>query len=344
ILSRTWEPLEVYGEALESLGIPVANLGSGNLLSTREAKDAWALLQFLADTSDSLALIAVLRSPFFAISDKVLFTFIQNQSEESKIDWWKKLKKSDIPELQRPVQVLSELLNQRNLESPTRLLQLADHLTGYTAIIINLPGAARREADWRGFFDFVRQLEHGSSDVFAVVRRLRKLAAAEVEIPRFPLSTSNAVALMTIHAAKGLEWSVVVVPDLTRVKPPNKGVIYFEPIYGVALKLEDEQGETIKPVLYTYLEYLQKQQEEAETLRVLYVALTRARDQLILTANSKKGAGLELLKPGLENAGISINIIPFDVDLAKPPILPEPPLPELPSELLIDSVGSGLFE
>ncbi|MEA5594796.1 BREX-3 system P-loop-containing protein BrxF [Rivularia sp. UHCC 0363] len=344
ILSRTWEPLEVYGEALESLGIPVANRGGGNLLSTREAKDAWALLQFLADTSDSLALIAVLRSPFFAISDKVLFTFIQNQSEESKIDWWKQLKKSDIPELQRPVQVLSELLNQRNLESPTRLLQLADHLTGYTAVITNLPGAARREADWRGFFDFVRQLEHGNSDVFAVVRRLKNLAAAEIEIPRLPLSTSNAVALMTIHAAKGLEWSVVVIPDLTRAKPSNSEVVYFDPSCGVALKLEDEQSETIKPVLYVYLEYLRKQQEQAEALRILYVALTRARDQLILTANKENGGGLELLKPGLTNAGIPINIIPFNPELAKPPVLLEPTLPKVPSELLINSVGSGLFE
>lgn len=344
ILSRTWEPLEVYGEALESVGIPVANRGGGNLLSTREAKDAWALLQFLADTSDSLAVIAVLRSPFFAISDKVLFTFIQNQSKESKIDWWKQLKKSDIPQLQRPVQVLSELLNQRNLESPTRLLQLADHLTGYTAVITNLPGAARREADWRGFFDFVRQLEHGNSDVFAVVRRLKKLAAAEVEIPRLPLSTSNAIALMTIHAAKGLEWSVVVVPDLTRVKTNDSKVLFFEPSYGVALKIEDEQGETIKPVLYSYLQYLQKQQEEAETLRILYVALTRARDQLILTANSKKGGGLELLIPGLINARIPINVIPFNPELAKPPVLLEPTLPKVSSELLINSVGSGLFE
>ena len=344
ILSRTWEPLEDYGEALESVGIPVANRGGGNLLSTREAKDAWALLQLLADTSDSLAIVAVLRSPFFAISDKVLFTFIQNQPETDIIDWWKQLKKSDIPELQRPIQVLNELLNQRNLESPTRLLQFADYLTGYTAVITNLPGAARREADWRGFFDFVRQLEHGNSDVFTVVRRLKKLAAAEIEIPRLPLSTSNSIALMTIHAAKGLEWSVVVVPDLTRVKTNDSKVVYFDPSCGVALKLEDEQGETIKPVLYTYLEYLQKQREEAEALRVLYVALTRARDQLILTANSKKGGGLELLKPGLLNAGIPINVIPFNPELAKPPVLLEPTLPKVPSELLINSVGSGLFE
>jgi ATP-dependent helicase/nuclease subunit A len=344
ILSRTWEPLEVYGEALESVGIPVALAGGGNLLNTREAKDAWALLRFLADTSDDLALVAVLRSPFFAMSDRILFTFVQSQEEESKFDWWKKLKNSDIPELQRPLEVLGKILHQRNLESPTRLLQLADHLTGYTAVITNLPGAARREADWRGFFELVRRLEHGNSDVFAVVRRLKRLAAAEVEIPRLSLPASNAVALMTIHAAKGLEWSVVVVPDLTRARPNTSEVVYFDPAHGVALKLEDGQGETIKPVLYVYLEYLRKQREQAEALRVLYVALTRVRDKLILTATSDSGNGIELLKPGFATAGIPINIIPFDPELAKPPVPLEPPLATVPSQLLINSVGSGLFE
>lgn len=140
ILSRTWAPLEDYSEALESIGIPVALAGGGNLLGTREAKDAWALLRFLADTSDDLALVAVLRSPFFAVSDKVLFTFIQaqeKQTSETKIGWWQNLKNSDFPELRRPVEVLSKLLQLRNLESPTRLLQVADNLTGYTAVIAN---------------------------------------------------------------------------------------------------------------------------------------------------------------------------------------------------------------
>lgn len=180
--------------------------------------------------------------------------------------------------------------------------------------------------------------------MFAVVRRLKNFAAAEVEIPRLPLSASNAVALMTIHAAKGLEWPMVVVPDLTRAKPNDSKVVYFDPSYGVALKLEDEQSETIKPVLYVYLEYLRKQREQAEALRILYVALTRARDQLILSANNKNGGGFELLKPGLENAQIPIDIIPFNPELAKPSVLREAPLPTLPSELLINSVGSGLFE
>lgn len=352
ILSRTWKPLADYGEALESVGVPVALAGGGNLLATREAKDGWALLRFLADPSDDLALVAVLRSPFFAVSDRVLFTFIQSQEEndkteqgeQSKTNWWQKLKSSDIPELQRPVQVLGQLLRDRNLEPPTRLLQIANHLTGYTAVITNLPGAARREADWRGFVELVQQLEHGSSDVFAAVRRLKRLAAAEIEIPRLPVSANDAVALMTIHAAKGLEWSVVVIPDLARSQPHTSETVYFDPAYGVALKLENEQGETQKPVLYTCLEHLRKQREDAETLRVLYVALTRARDQLILTATDESGGSLSRLVTGLAAAGISINTIPFNPELAEPPVPPEPPLPQKPHSLLINSVGSGLFE
>ncbi len=358
ILSRTWEPLENYGEALESLKIPTALAGGGNLLATREAKDAWALLQFFADTSDDLALVAVLRSPFFAVSDRLLFIFAQQQTPiaaeskgqnalektRTKIDWWQKLKTTDVAEFSRAVEVLSQLLRDRNLEPPTRLLQLADHLTGYTAVITNLPGANRREADWRGFLELVRQLEHGSSDVFAVVRRLKQLASVQVEIPRLPLSTNDAVALMTIHAAKGLEWPVVVIPDLTRSRPNSSETIYFDPIHGAALKLEDEEGEAQKPVLYIWLEYLRKQREESEALRVLYVALTRARDQLILTATDEKGGGLTKLQSGLEAAGIIIQPIAFDQKLAQPPILQEPPLPPEPDTWLINSVGSGLFE
>jgi ATP-dependent helicase/nuclease subunit A len=358
ILSRTWEPLENYGEALESVGIPTALAGGGNLLATREAKDAWALLQFLADPSDDLALVAVLRSPFFAVSDRLLFTFAQQQAtiaaenqqqdtgekSRTKIDWWQKLKTTDIPEFSRPVQVLHQLLRYRNLEPPTRLLQLTDNLTGYTAVITNLPGANRREADWRGFMELIRQLEHGHHDVFAVVRRLKQLAGAEVEIPRLPLSTNDAVALMTIHAAKGLEWPVVVIPDLTRSRPNSSETIYFDSDDGVALKLEDEEGEAIKPVLYIWLEYQRKQREESEALRVLYVALTRARDQLILTATDEKGGALAKLQPGLEAAGINIQPIIFDSELAQPPILTEPPLPTEPQHLLLNTVGSGLFE
>ncbi|NJL52320.1 MAG: UvrD-helicase domain-containing protein [Hydrococcus sp. SU_1_0] len=167
ILTRTWQPLEVYGEALAAIGIPVAPAGGGNLLATREAKDATALLRFLANPRDDIALVAVLRSPFFAVSDRLLFqvresfsTATSSRKEEVKPCWWDELQPmqflEQFQELSRPVQVLQKLLKSSQEELPSRLLQLADQLTGYTAVIANLPGADRRLADWRGFGQLVK--------------------------------------------------------------------------------------------------------------------------------------------------------------------------------------------
>ena len=86
---------------------------------------------------------------------------------------------SDDPRLDAAKEVLGDLLTKRRLEPPTALLQLADHLTGYTAVIANLPGAERREADWRGFGELVGDLERGADDAFTVVRWLRQLHEAE---------------------------------------------------------------------------------------------------------------------------------------------------------------------
>jgi ATP-dependent helicase/nuclease subunit A len=339
ILSRTWEPLERYGEALAAAGIPVAPAGGGNLLATREAKDAWALLRFLADPKDDLALVAVLRSPFFAWSDRELFELAGEREY-----WWQQLQTSEHPEIARAKAILSQLLEKRKAEPPTRLLQLADRLTGYTAVIANLPGAKRREADWRGFRELVRRLEQGGGDLFGVVRRLKRLVEEAVTVPRSPVEAGDAVSLMTIHSAKGLEWSVVVVADLTRSINNRPKTAYFDPEHGAALRWEGESGEMQTPVLYTWLEQQQLQAQRKEALRVLYVALTRARDRLLLTAADEQGGRLEQLRLGWEALGIPIEEIPYETEATLPPAPPLPSLPDSSPPRLLDSVGSGVSE
>ena len=130
ILSRTWGPLELYGNAIAARNIPILQAGGGNLLETREAKDAWALLRFLADPTDSLALAAVLRSPFFAVSDRTLYTFAQSLPE--KTSWWRHLGSDGDPALTHAHATLKALLVARRTETPTRLLQMGDRLTGYS--------------------------------------------------------------------------------------------------------------------------------------------------------------------------------------------------------------------
>ncbi|MBD2109305.1 UvrD-helicase domain-containing protein [Nodosilinea sp. FACHB-13] len=341
ILSRTWGPLELYGNAIAARDIPILQAGGGNLLDTREAKDAGALLRFLADPTDSLALAAVLRSPFFALSDTTLYTFAQTLPE--KTDWWRHLRDSAAPDLSRARETLGELLIARRTEAPTRLLQLGDRLTGYTAVIANLPGAERRLADWQGFGELVRSLEAGSFDVLAVIRRLQRLQAAEVEVPRPALAGGNAVSLMTIHGSKGLEWPVVIVPDLARQSPLDSPLVRFDPDLGAALKLEDEEGERQKSALYTLMEQRKKAADSEESKRVLYVALTRARDRLILTAAKAAGGSLDILQPGLDGL-IAPAPIPFAPDLAQPVAPVAPNLPGLPEQIMLYPARAGFAE
>jgi ATP-dependent helicase/nuclease subunit A len=297
VLARTWSPLEIYGQALEQLQIPFIQSNGGNLLETREAKDAIALLRFLANPADALALVAVLRSPFFSLSDRLLYEIRPTDKTQK---WWQQLQASQKSECLYAVTILQKLLKERDLQSPSRLLQEADRLTGYTAVITNLPKSQRRLADWRGVLNMVRQLEMGMADVLTVSRRLQRLIPNQSKINRPPLEAQNAVTLMTIHSSKGLEWSVVIVPDLTRQQQNSTSSILFDPQLGVATKHEDENGEKQKSALYILLEQQQRQQQEDEAKRLLYVALTRARDRLILTAPKDKGNAFDLLKPILE--------------------------------------------
>jgi hypothetical protein len=219
------------------------------------------------------------------------------------------------------------------------LLQLADRLTGYTAVLANLPGAQRREADWRGFVDRVRALEAGGADAFTITRRLKRFQEAEIAVPRPPLEAGDAVSLMTVHAAKGLEWPVVVVPDLGRASIRAAQLTYMDTELGMALKLTDELGEAAPPALYTLLKARQDRREDAEDRRVFYVALTRVRDQLLLTAADEKGGALDYALPGLEAAGLVAEAVPYEAQDAVPPVLPAP-VPPAPYTRLLFTVNT----
>ena len=344
ILTRTWQPLGVYGEALASIGVPVVAGGGGNLLATREAKDASSLLRFLANPQDDIALVAVLRSPFFAMSDRLLFQVQDSAHKNPDLCWWDRLQALQIPELAHPVAVLQQLIKHRQSQTPSRILQLGDRLTGYTAVIANLAGPERRMADWQGFQQLVKDLEQGTYDLFGVVRRLKSLGEREIAVPRPVLNVSNAVSLMTIFASKGLEWSLVIVADLDRERPKFAPNLYFDAQLGVAVKSKNSQGEMQKPVLYSWLAYLQEQKARAEAVRVLYVALTRARDYLILSAAQAYKGELNRLQRGLTAASISTTTIPYTDVRGTPSISLSPKTKsELPS-LLLNAVSSGLSE
>jgi ATP-dependent helicase/nuclease subunit A len=345
ILARRWAPLEVYLGVLSANGIPAVNVGGGSLLETREAKDIYALFSFLSEPSDAIPLAAVLRSPFFAVSD---LTLLNAAPELNNRSWWRAIQ--DRPEFAHAVDILNTLLDARQLSSSEQILSLALSLTGYESVIANLPYGTRRVADLRGMRELFQRLERkGRGDTFGTTRYLRELIETETDIPRPQLAPGEAVSLMTIHRAKGLEWPVVFVPDLACERYVDNAKVLIDSEVGIAFQMDGEAFEKQQPAIHKLIRARKREREAAEARRLLYVAITRAKDKVILTATRKgstreKDLDIDILRPGLDAAGIEDEIIPYVEALAVAPAPIEPAALPVPDEINIGPVRTSLRE
>jgi ATP-dependent helicase/nuclease subunit A len=341
ILARKWEPLNTYLDVLSARGIPAVNAGGGSLLATIEARDIYSLLQFAADPHDDIALVSVLRSPFFAFNDKVLYEAARSLSEGSS--WWDLI--SARPEFSAAVGTLREILETSKHRSAETVVRVADRLTGYSAVIANLPQGPRRLADLEGVFDVLRKLAlRGRGDVFGVVRYIRELYKTDIALPRPAVDPGEAVVLMSIHRAKGLEWPVIFVPDLSSGSGGGPSSILIDPDLGVAFKIDDDENNKQEAVIFGLIKARRKMRELEEARRILYVAITRAKDKVFLTSGKEKGNDMDILKPGLDAAGIEAEVIPYSEDQTIAPAPGLPPEPENPSTIDVDPIRCGLTE
>ncbi|HEX7040681.1 MAG TPA: UvrD-helicase domain-containing protein [Trueperaceae bacterium] len=337
VLARGNAPFETFAAVLPSLGVPAVEVAGGDLLGAREAKDGEACLRFLADTADGVALAALLRSPFFAVDDGELLELARSAPQGTTL--WQHL--AAAPEatarLDRAREVLARALERRWDELPSRLLQGIDEAAGYSAVVANLPGGRRRLADWRAFLALVRKLEGWHRDAFAVARQLRRLRSAGVAVDRPTLHAGDAVTLMTIHGSKGLEWPVVVVADLSFQAGRDDPSVSFDAALGLGIRVSTDDGERADPVILSLLKHARAEAAQDEARRLLYVALTRARDRLFLTASQRDRGLLALLEPALEAAGVACVEVPLDLGLA----YPDPPLPTAAEHGLVAIAAPG---
>jgi ATP-dependent helicase/nuclease subunit A len=281
LLFRAMTGVAAYEDALRAAGVPFRTVGGRHYYDRSEVGWAIAALAAIEDPHDAVALVGALRSPFFGVTDEALRHL---HAAGGEFSYRRPLPGDADPALAEAWALLGDLHRERNQLAPAavveRLLAGTEVLGAYALE----PQGEARVANLLKVLDTARALEATGALTFrGLVRWLRDRGAARYEEEESAVEAEDAVRLMTIHKAKGLEFPVVVVPDLGREAPWRPPVVLPDRASGTLAVSLGRLGDTALTTLdWADAEAREIQRVDAEALRLLYVALTRAERGLVL--------------------------------------------------------------
>ena len=301
VLASNRKQLAPIAAELKAAAIPYRAVEVEPLAERQEVLDALALTRALLHPADRIAWLAVLHAPWcgLGLADLLALT-------------------SEGPDADRTATV-AELIPQRidhiSAEGQTLLARAWPVLATAVETLGRTSLATHIERTWRSLGGDAPLTPDATRNVLRFLTLLDEVETAgrgRVDLPMLnshlgtlfaePGGDDNAVELMTIHKAKGLEWDVVFVPGLERRPASNSSELLnwaeFDSESGpqVVLAPISSKGEA-STALNTWLRAVKSRRDQAERKRVFYVACTRAREELHLFAAVERKQGGELAKP-----------------------------------------------
>ncbi len=300
ILCRASNSFADYENALERAGIPFLTVAGRGFYGRPEIRDLLNALAALADPADDLALAGLLRSPAFGISDAGLYRLVEAgrstptiSGEEGEdalpepkapVSLWDTLRTvgprlpgEDGPRAVRSAAILRDLHASAGRAPVADLLKSFLDATTYRAALIAAGQARAARNVSKLLADAHASAMVSVGEFLAYMNELRDSGAREGEARA---AADGAVQIMSVHAAKGLEFPVVVIGDATYA-PPARDRMLLDPALGVLLPQKGEDG--VQSAIYRLGKLTASDRDSAESDRILYVAATRAREMLIVS-------------------------------------------------------------
>lgn len=307
ILLRKSANFSTYVKCFKENGIPVS-LGYGNFFETTEIMTAVSLLKIVENPLNDIAMLAVMLSPIFGFNEDEAVTLKLSSNKDrfyrailesndkkctflrTKLDLWRK--KSAL----MPVgDFVSFVLNDSN----------------YNNIVLSMNEPIRRQSNLLLLEELAASFKSDvSGDIGAFVRHLDYIADA-AEIKSQSPKDSNSVHLMTVHMSKGLQFPITVLGETFGLFNRKETVadIAFSETLGIAVNpVDDEKNVKLQTIQKAIVNKSLLRKQWEEELRLLYVAMTRAEERLVLlfTAESfktKLNNAVERLMCGIDTSG-----------------------------------------
>jgi ATP-dependent helicase/nuclease subunit A len=310
LLFRAMTNVGVYESAFRRANIPYQTVLGRGFYEREEVTDLIQLLRFLDNKTDELALAAVLRSPLCGISDNALLAlrcgpwlnevgtgdqlrhFTQTRNLFKALRQHRDIafisdEEHDL--LDRAADLIKELVERRHHYPIGNLLRFAVEQSEFMTVVAATFDGAQRLANVQRLFTLAERFERSGThlirDFVRYVEEFEAIGSRESE-GQIDEGT-NAVRLMTIHQAKGLEFPIVILPELQRYSRVPDNWVLLDRHRGLTLKVPDGRGKLVAGCTFNRFEKRNAWREHFESMRLLYVAATRAQDRLILSGTTK---------------------------------------------------------
>jgi len=271
-----------FQQALEQRGIRCTSGGGTDLLHTEEIATLRSLLQTILNPRLDIPLISTLASPLFGFTANDLAEFRGEQKRGSVYD---ALRNSSSSKASDFLQILEALRWEARMNTLTVLLERCFALTRLDSVYGAMPGGEVKTANLQSFYQLAADFEKGS--LRDLSQFLMHLDALENRgLLTSASSGSGAVSIMSIHKSKGLEFPVVFLCNLSRRfnQEDLRAQILCDKQLGLGLSVVEPNARVRYPsVSKRAIAAKMAAQNISEEMRVLYVAMTRARDRLIMT-------------------------------------------------------------
>jgi ATP-dependent helicase/nuclease subunit A len=293
LLFRSMSNVHLYEAALRDYGLNYYLVGGRAFFAQQEIYDILNLLRALENPQDSLSLAGTLRSPFCCLSDEALFVLARHGdglwaglNDESMVD---RLPADQHERVARSRHFLTRWRSLKDRLPIAGLLNAVFADSGFDAAMRLEHLGERKLANLWKLLDLARTFDR--SGLFGLAEFIARLGDSVNSQPREEQAATqpenaDVIRLMSIHQAKGLEFPIVFVADLAGEVSGGAGpVAAFDAELGcVARPPQDEDGPPFSAFAYELYREREKLDDWQENLRTLYVACTRARDYLVLSA------------------------------------------------------------
>jgi ATP-dependent helicase/nuclease subunit A len=291
VLFRTRESHSLFEAALAKRGVPYYVYKGLGFFDAEEVKDVLALVAYLADPGSNLRAAALLRSRIVHLSDEALKTLAPGLASAltgDLPDGAAALRDDDRARLLLVRESIHSWIADADQVPPAEILDRVLAESAY-AVEIGGPGFAQARENLKKIRGLIRRIQNRGYTTLARLSDYFDGLAAGGDESNAIIDAADAVNLMTVHAAKGLEFPVVFIVNIGKGSGGNRDDIRVSP--APFIHDDDESGEPSVSISdhESDSDRDDDDKEHEETKRLLYVALTRARDRLYLGGTIANG-------------------------------------------------------